>query len=260
MRVVRLLALLALAGCVEGRRRPVTAPAPAVEPARGSQALANLGPDVDARVLCGDSVTVPYASVSSLDETLITWTPTISGAPEWTLDSNGSGTTVVTGGLTTVVTATLAAPLTAVPGDRYDAIVSVRADADAFPPGTVNLHGEVVAPVVTVDQISIDFGDIPLGGPATRTLTFRNESPSPVLLFAAANEGPFVFSEPSAPLKQGQQVGLTVVAAALTLGDYTTEASWRSSATVNTQLPPACLGSTKVTVHVRIVAVQGGAP
>jgi hypothetical protein len=215
--------------------------------------LANIGPDVDLKVLCGGNVSAPVASVSELGAGITRWSVSVAGDPGFSIDQ-ANPTTCLLGGVT-IAQVTFQAPVDAVPGDSFDAVVTVRADNDAFAPGTVKVHADVVAVDVTVDQTSVDFGEVLAGIGANKAVTFQNHSSGPVLIQPPPADGPFLYGAP-VPLAPGQSLAFSFIATATVPGDYSSTGTWTAMAVglgdAGT-IPQGCTRTFDVAVHARIV-------
>jgi hypothetical protein len=152
------------------------------------------------------------------------------------------------------------APADSKPGDSYDAVATISAWKDAFPTGTVRVHAEVVAPHVSFPS-SIDFGDVPAGRLAARSVRFFIDSPSAVS-FTSSFSTPTPFSL-GAPSHAGANFDTTVdwvfQLQPSPPGDYTVEATWTVSPAFESTLPSECLATSAITLHAHVVDPDGGA-
>jgi hypothetical protein len=252
-RACPLVSVLALAACGSG-----TTTFPGAPPSPPGIPQVNLGPAVDAKTLCGVPKESAFASVDSLNDRVVVWMVTIAGDPAWQVTPSGTHDANFTStGSATVASATFTPPAAAVPGDTYDAVATVVALDGSFPTGMVALHGEVVAPVVAVDQTTLDFGDVPPLTPTTMTASLLNQSVAGVSLSPPQGADPFFYATPLDPIAHDARAPLNVVVSGLP-GDYTRDIAWKASPPMTTQvLDPACSVLTKMTVHARIVAPAG---
>jgi hypothetical protein len=160
-------------------------------------------------------------------------------------------------------------PIDAVPGSTFDAIATVHADDGSFADGTVRLHGEVVAPVVTLDKFvspsitvnetSIDFGALTQGfGQLTVDPTFRIKNGAGVVILPDSFGGPF-FSLTAAAQNQGSSVQTWAVTFLVdSPGDYSDSVVWTATPNGSSPLLTACNWTTTMMLHARVVG-DGGA-
>jgi hypothetical protein len=253
-----LAGLVAVAACTG--HTPVTDGVGMCPARHAATPLANIGPDLQLRAACGGAARGAVASVSDVGDGMLQWLASIAGDPALQLDS----TTFTSCGQSgpAIATVSFTPPLTAKPGDAFDAVVTIRASGNAFPPGTVNVHAEVEAPMVTVDRTAIDFGDIPLDTPRpdpVEMLVFRNETATPLVLLAPAGNPPFVYDPADKAIDPGGRSTRVVSAFGNTPGDYSTVGVWTATARPDLLLPDGCTSSISVSVHARFVAPDAGA-
>jgi hypothetical protein len=219
--------------------------------------LANIGPDLQLRAACGGAARGAVASVSDVGDGAVEWSASIAGAPALQLDM--STFTSCSQGAPKIATVSFEPPLSAKPGDVFDAVVTIRAAGDAFPPGRVNVHAEVEAPVVTVDRPTIDFGDVTLGAHPVEMLVFHNETATPIIVLAPGGSPPFEYDPADKPIDPGGRSPRVVSIFGDATGEYSTVAVWTTTARPDLQLPDGCTGSIRVPLHVRLVAPDAGA-
>jgi hypothetical protein len=216
---------------------------------------ANLGPDLSLRVLCGQSAIGGIASVSEEGPGATSWTVTLVGDSAFTVDQR-SLVTCQAGG-TTVATVSLQAPPDALPGATYDAVATIRAEGDAFPPGTVKLHGEVVAPSVTVAP-TLDFGDVPAGKTVVQPIHFIENDTNPVFYNPDfVQGGPFITSTSQRTTDTTTDWFIELMASPP--GDYSLDTTWTASPLPNLGFQDACFTKKMVTLRAHVVGVDGGA-
>jgi hypothetical protein len=214
--------------------------------------LVNLGPDVNFKVLCAGAVSAPVASVSELGAGITEWSISIDGHPAFSI-SQTAATTCGTSGVT-VAQVLFQAPADAVPGDSFDAVVTVQSVNGAFAPGTVKVHADIVAVDVTVDRTSVDFGDVPANVIANQVLTFRNLSSGEVWIQAPPDIAPFVYGAFLAPIAPGQSLERRFSASAFIAGDYSSTGTWTATVMRGdvAMVPPSCTRTFDVAAHARI--------
>jgi hypothetical protein len=121
----------------------------------------------------------PVASVDELGAGATTWSVTVKGDPAFRagtlqepLGTNTASFVACSADSPQVGLVECTPPAGAMPGVTFDAIATVHADDGSFADGTVKLHAEVTAPVLTVDKTNVDFGDVAPGENATIPLRF----------------------------------------------------------------------------------------
>jgi len=253
--ILGLAALAGVAAC--GASGPVANGTPGCSEGVKPEPIANLGPDLTLHGACGGVARGAVASVSESAGGLLNWNARIAGDPYFDLEMFGF--TSCASSPPQVARVRFSPPLSAKPGDGFDAVVTISAAHDAFPTGTVKVHGEVGAPVVTVDHKAIDFGDVVIDSQPTAKLEFRNESQSPLTLLAPTNDArlPFLFGS-SVLLPGSGAVEVSVGLRADTLGDSSTTAVWTATTLPNDDLPPGCATMISTPLHVRVVPPDGG--
>jgi hypothetical protein len=152
------------------------------------------------------------------------------------------------------------APATAVPGDTFDAVVTVHALDGSFADGTVKVHAAIIVPRITVDKTTIDFGDVSVGAESTISLKFSTLDPVEVGPDAFV-KAPFLVGG-GGGVEGGIAWNLSVGAGARYPfgsgpGDYTTTFTWTAPASPQAR-PAACLWTTTTTVHARILGADVG--
>jgi hypothetical protein len=144
-------------------------------------------------------------------------------------------------------------PTDALPGSTFDAIATLHADDGSFADGTVKLHGEIGAAVVTVDKMSIDFGDVAVGGLPSIPLHFAVEPGEQVgLVPQGLVPAPFLISPQGAQFSPPFVWNVSLMATAA--GDYSTTLKWGAVSNQAT----SCGWTNSITVHGRVVD-DGGA-
>jgi hypothetical protein len=267
-------------------------------PATSSPSMprALIGPDVDVRVLCGGTVNAPIASIDEPGAGVTRWSFTVKGDPAFSpgmapigrrmaLSQPMSMNTFVTCEATSpqVAFVEFNPPLDAVPGSTFDAIATVHADDGSFADGMVKLRGDVIAPALTVDKTSVDFGDVAPGAMPVIPIHFAGENgalepfldPPPVATgmsegVAYYSYGPFVFTPTKIQCSGCFTLNLLVWDVTFMSdvpGDYSTTVGWRApppprlstcaEAGPCLPLPPKCDWTTTMTLHARVVADAG---
>jgi hypothetical protein len=257
---VCLCVALAACGGVKGAPTSDGSPVgPGCAPTDGSMPLANLGPDLTLRVLCGTGSRGAIASVNDPGPGSTSWSVSLAGDQQFSLEAETFFTCTLNG--PSVAMVDLQAAAGAVPGDTYEAVATIRADDDSFPTTTVALHGEVVAPHVTAPT-SVDFGAVPAGSLQLRTLRFNNASPSPVAIIpSTTTPSPFSLSQGVAPIALvDNTTDWTISLDASPPGDYTTSVLWTASPSPQLRFPAACLWTQTIALHVHVVDNGDGGP
>jgi hypothetical protein len=195
----------------------------------------------------------PVASIDQPARGVTTWKQSISGDPAFSFVETSQR--ICAGQPPVVVTVMFRPPVTAVPGDQFDAVVTINADGNAFAPGTVMVHGEVAAPSVTVDKTVIDFGDLAYGVEATQTITFQDTTDSITnIMPAAGNVFPFHIDR-GVPTRTGSTWTISV---SYTDGDYAVDSVWTDSIS-NEALPAACNWSQTIPLRAHVLPFDAGA-
>jgi hypothetical protein len=255
---VALVGLVAVAACTGDG--PITDGTAGCSVTVKPAAVVNLGPDLILHGTCGGVARGAVASVSESAGGLINWSASIDGDPSLGLDTFHFTSCASSG--PQVVLVRFAPPLSAKPGDGFDAVVTVRADHDAFPTGTVKVHGQVERPVVTATPQMIDFGDVSADAAKTMTLSFRNESGAPIDVVPPTPDPrlPFDLRALMMPMDiaPGGVTQFDVEVNAFPPGDYSTTFVWATTSLVSTMLPDGCTGIVMTAVHAHIVPPDGG--
>jgi hypothetical protein len=196
------------------------------------------------------------AAVASINQTgpgMTTWTQSIEGDPVFSFSQQP--TRLCGGQGAFVVMVTFAPPITALPGATFNAVVTIGSGDGAFPPGTVKVHGEVVAPSVTVDKTVLDFGDLAYGVEATRTLTF-SDTEDPLLNINAPMNNTFPFD--IVPAMGGTDHTSTwIVSVSNSEGDYAVDTVWTDGFDTR-ELPPGCGWSQTIPLRVHVLPFDAG--
>jgi hypothetical protein len=255
--------LLALAACHGNVSNPPQAPescfsrVPAAAPP--ATALANIGPDLQLVSPCGGRAQGAVASVNAISGGVLSWTASIAGDPSFTLEQTSFMTCALS---TSIAMVAFLPPVSAKPGDAFDAVVTIRAEGDAFPPGTVNVHAVVGAAMAAVDRAAIDFGDVEINMLQREPLMFRNESNSPIDIVAPPLDPdlPFQYADglDVIQLDPGGIASSGVALRPYALGDYSTTAVWVVTTAPEGTLPAGCTSTLSTALHVRIVLPDGG--
>jgi hypothetical protein len=249
-----------------------------------SMPRALIGPDVDVRVFCAQSTSAAIASIEELGPGLTQWSFTVTGDPAFqpgqvqsanTMPRGQSPDASTPGGPFTacqsnspeIAFVTFTPPQTATPGATFDAIATVHAEDGSFPDGTVKLHGEVGAPVVTLDPLdspfamgnetSVDVGPLVQGfGRLTFDLTFRPQNGAAVNVRADSDGSPFFSILPAQNSSSSVQIW-TVTFLEDYPGDYAAKVVWTGSPGNSLTLTTACDWTTTMMLHARVVADGG---
>jgi hypothetical protein len=222
----------------------------------GAPPLANLGPDLTLRVLCGTGSRGAIASVNEPAPGATRWMVSLEGDPHFSLEATSFLTCENNG--PTVAFVDLQPATGAVPGDRFEAVATITADGDAFPTTNVALHGEVVAPNVSAPSV-LDFGDVPFGAAEGRMLRFINASPSPVALFP--NDRffpPFTLATAAVPTPSTTVTTWTVTLADAAPGDYSIPTTWTATPSPTLTFPQPCLWTQTITLRVHVLDAPDG--
>jgi hypothetical protein len=218
--------------------------------------VAHIGPDANLRVLCGQPARAAVASVDVPGAGLTWWSLSLEGDQGYAADP----LTFVTCAAASprVAFVSFVPPMDAVPGDAFDARVTVRSSDGAFATDTVQVHAEVAAPTVTVDTTMIDFGDVALGSLSLLDVALQVESQ--VSVVAPSDEAPFSFLSYSTSDRVGPRVfKFHVVAAASTPGDYSLRSEWRAGYQPDGTFPAPCDWHLTIPIHMHVLDdVDGG--
>jgi hypothetical protein len=249
-----LVALVAVAAC-SGSKGVTNADGgpPGCSTAVTPVPVANLGPDLTLRSTCASTVHGPVASVGEIAGGILSWSATIAGDPSLTLDVTSFASCASSD--TQVALVSFTPPRTAKPGDAFDAVVTVHASHDAFPAGTVKVHGEVVTPVVTAVNPVIDFGGVPVGTSQGQELVFNSEMSSPVTLVLPTLDAnsQFDLGHSNLEVVLGKSTKVVVSIHSRTLGDVSATAVWVVTPVLNTTLPTGCTSTVTTTLHAHVV-------
>jgi hypothetical protein len=130
---VALIGLVAVAACTGSQHSTdgISGCSAAVKP----EPVANIGPDLTMHGTCGGIARGAVASVSEAAGGLVTWSASIAG--DTALGLEMFGFTSCASSPPQVAFVRFAPPLSARPGDAFDGVVTVRANHDVFPAGTV---------------------------------------------------------------------------------------------------------------------------
>jgi hypothetical protein len=258
----RLLPLVALAACsVPATQRlnlPDGGPSGPCDPAVPPAPRAFIGPDLRLAAPCGSNVSGAVASVNEEGDGVTSWSASVSGDRSIAL-VQGSFKTCLDSG-PSVASVIFAPPLAAKPGDAFDATVSIAADGDAFPPGTVKVHAAVVAPAVSLAPDTIDFGEVGLGQFVSTTAILRNESAAALYVLLPTPSPPFDFGSLQPILvRPGDSACLIVSLGAAHEGDFNATATWTATARTDVTMPDGCVATKSVSVHARVVSAPSDA-
>jgi len=251
------LACGALTAC-NGYGQGSEGPSPCAGPIGGhSTPLANLGPDLDLQVLCGGASRGAIASIDVPGSGSATWTASLAGSPQLTLEQSSF---VTCSDDVTVAFVDLQVPPEAKPGDTYDAVATIESNQRAFPTGTVKVHGEVVAPKVTAPS-SLDFGEVPASVPTVLPLRVVNKSPAPVVISPEATyASPFGLTLHSRST-DGNTTIWDVKVFQTPPGDYTETVTFTGEpAGKLVDFPPGCVWTQTITLHAHVFADTDGGP
>jgi hypothetical protein len=241
-----------------------------------------LGPDVDVRVFCGGTIQAPCASVEELGAGVTRWSLIVTGdaafapGPVQSLNPMGIGAgqgplantfAVCQASSPEVAMVDFSPPADALPGSTFDSIATVHSEDGSFADGIVKLHGEVTAPVVTVDKTSVDFGNVAAGdGLSMMPLDFSLDGSQVTLVPDAYVIPPFYVTTNDPTVQPGNSSVWNVVLQVFGQGDYPATVPGEYSATFGWRAVPSflpntttgpCVWSTKVAVHARVVADGG---
>lgn len=225
----------------------------ACSPSAPPMPVTHIGPDITLRALCGQEVASEFASVDDRGGGIISWslhlestTPAVFGLTNSAFQSCHAS----------IATIAFQPPVGAVPGDTFDGIVTVHADDGSFPDGTVNVHGEVVAPIVAVDPPTLELGDVLPGTPVTRPLVFfvANDLGSSLVQFFGPSP-PFGLEMRPFTRAQPNVSSWVVTFEANIPGDYLAAIPFQTAH--SPAQPEACEWSTTFMVHARVVGDAG---
>jgi hypothetical protein len=210
----------------------------------------SVSPAVSLRTVCGVDTGATVATVEEPVDVLATWYLKVEGDPAFKADESVLLTCQADGAA--MASVSLQPPRTAIPGDTFEATATVSALDDAFPEATVELHGEIVLPTVTVDDGVGELGETVTGTAASQMFSFHAEErviavapppDEPPFFFTVRNTGPGVFQA-------------RVSAVGVTPGDYRISSQWKAGVL---DAPDACLWTKTLDLHVRIVERPAGA-
>jgi hypothetical protein len=254
-------ALVVASGCSSSPQQPAgidASSSPNCLPAVTPMPRANIGPDVDLRVVCGETASAAVASVDEMSAGGTIWTVSLAGDPQFGAPRNQFVTCQVDG--PTVAFVSFEAPPSALPGDAFSTVVTIHAEHGEFPDGTVHVRAEIVPASATTATPTIDFGDVPVSMRALRDLSFLLTDASNLQMNPAVG----------APFDVAPATGMRIASrtirpwqAAFTSyvpGDYTGMATWTViPATMQTPTSAACTSQVTVTLHARAVAADASA-
>jgi hypothetical protein len=216
------------------------------------QPLANIGPDVTLRVPCGGTTSGAIASVGELAGGLLQWSAAIAGDPSFTLATTQFSSCATMPPAVALVQ--FAPPVSAKLGDAFDAVVTITAAGEAFPRGTVKVHGEIVPPTIIVAPHVVDFGDVPVGTKPSATIVFHNPTSVTLLIIPPPDAPPFTYDRLAVGVTPGSIASRDVVLDALAEGDDSTVATWTLMPRPDLDLPVSCAGTASVSAHAHVVA------
>jgi len=224
-----------------------------------SMPRANIGPDVNLRVLCGTMAAAGVASVDEEGDGSTSWTTSLIGDPAFVLPQDAFLTCQANS--PTVARVQLLVPPGAVPGDAFDAVVTVHASDGSFADGQVHVHADVTAPMFDLQPTSIDFGDVLPDQGATRMLTIVDHDAVPVnitaqLVTAVDTPPPFGYGPDLARGIMNNTRQWLVSFVGRDVGDYSTTLEFSAGAST----PSQCQTKKSLALHARVVAPDGGAP
>jgi hypothetical protein len=219
--------------------------------------LAHIGPDVSAPVPCAGIVLLPVASFSNTGGDGFRWTATLQGDANVFSLPRTESITCFSGGVD-IVTVQVATPPAAVPGDAFDAMVTISSPDGLFPQGQVAIHVTVASTAFELVPEVLDFGTLALGGSTSRTLAIHNPSSTGLVLTTDQQMvGPFTFRTSMAKVGPGMTPMLVLVNP-MQAGDFDVEASW--TAAIRPDAPPACRSTKTIRLRAHVVAPDGGGP
>jgi hypothetical protein len=201
------------------------------------------------------------AGVASVDEEgdgSTSWSTSLTGDPGFLLPQNVFLTCQANS--PTVALVQFLVPPDAVPGDAFDATVTVQASDGSFTEGQVHVHADVTAPMYELAPTSIDFGDVLPDHPATRMLTIVDHDASPVgitaqLVTAIGVPEPFGYGPDRAQGVMENTQHWIVSFNGHDVGDYATTLEFSAGASS----PSLCQTKRSLALHGRVVAPDGGA-
>jgi hypothetical protein len=218
----------------------------------------HIGPDVSMRGLCGTTTQAAVASVDERGEGVTQWSLSVRGDPAFVVSPGPMRACQLTGASVGFVLFTPAPDK--LPGQTFDAVVSVHADDGSFADGTVNVHAEIVAPQITVDTRTIDFGDVPALVQVRRTVNFSAPAQDVSLV---VERGPDLEFSVGMALGVDQKVApslhsWSVMFISSTLGDHSTSMTWTAFPAASPSAAAACTWSATIDMHARVVADDAG--
>lgn len=249
---IALGALALVAACARAESAPSNGGfSPSCSMSGPSMPAVHIGPDATIRVGCGGLGTAAVASVDERGAGVTSWSASVQGSPpdHFTLIESRFVTCQVNG--PSVASVRFQAPVGSLPGDNYEGLVTVHADDGSFADGTVQVHGVVVAPSVTVDKTTIDFGDLAPGASATQRLTFMPD--------VATGINPSKHVDPPFSLLVAQSstrlTALLITFSSPVPGDFSASVEFTTS--VVASLPAACKWTTTIALHAHVVGDAG---
>jgi hypothetical protein len=218
--------------------------------------VVHLGPDVTIRAICGGSGQAAVASVDEHGPGVTAWSISVRGTPSsaFSLKQTTFRTCQTDGPMVALVF--FQAPPGAVPGDAFDAVVTVDADDGSFAAGTVNVHAEIVKPWVTIDKANLEFGDVLPGASPMQTLSVSAPDGVNVFFEMVGSLDSFSLAR-IPPQTKGNTSAWSVTFEAFLPGDHSASLRFASSPILDS--PPACGWTATIGLHARVVA-DGGAP
>ena len=250
-----------LLACTSTATLPPPSPPPTDNPCDSAgtpKPHVSVGPDVAVEAMCGTIVPVPYASVANVGGGSLFWSTAIEGDSAFVLESVPAD---VCNGSTQILGAQFVPPQSAVPGDTFDAVVTVTFANGVFPTSQVKLHGVVAKPRVTVTPPRLDFGAVDLSVPQVDLgIAFLNDGNGAIRVTAEDASEPFLIRLPPDNFETGKTLMASVSLTPAVVGDFTTTTTWTvAPATNGTPPPAACNAQIDVEVHATVVAGDGGA-
>jgi hypothetical protein len=254
-RALAVLGLVAAASCSSARTDPGNGfPGFCATTSTHRMARALIGPDVNIGAVCGGITVAPIASVDVEGSDSTMWSVAVEGDDAFSLTQ----TTFVTCGASSpaVASVTFTPPPTALPGDTFDAVVTVSSNDGSFAPGAVKVHGVVAAPDFTLTPSDLDFGQVAPDQSASRGVTVIDDSVGPATIVPLAIEGGgAAFGFPMVMRRSARRWTAQVRFAANTPGTYSATWTWQAGASA----PAGCLTKKTVTLHATVVGAYGGA-
>jgi hypothetical protein len=226
-----------------------------------------IGPDVVARAFCAGIVQVPIASIDELGTGVTTWSFAVTGdaafspGPVQVASANTKVSPIVSPSSGTFATCQtnspevafvdFAPPAAALPGSTFDAIATVHSEDGSFADGTVKLHGEIVAPDVSVSETNVDFGDVAPGDALLSVaLDFGFEGGSLALVPDSYSNPPFSFM----PLGSDSNTSFwDVILQTSAPGDFSATVGWRAvPSSLPTTTTGPCVWMAAISLHARV--------